>query len=393
MNNYFYWPLMENAIKEEEINAVINLLKFSDKFTKGKRVEEFERKWSEWQGSKYSVFVNSGSSANLILIDALKEKYGWKKGSKIIVPAITWVTNISPIIQLGFEPVFVDVNFNTLSFKLDNLKEELKKNQDVVGIFITHLLGIPSEVEEIRMLCEDKNIKIFEDCCEATGTMIEGVKVGNFGEAGTFSFFFGHHMTTIEGGMISTNDEDLYKLLLLKRSHGLARELPKEDFNKFKNIYKNIDSKFLFLTKGYNVRNTEIAAVIGLEQLKKLNLILDKRNENFKKYYNICEKNSDKLYLIQKKGVSSFSFPFIFKDRKFLEKFKKILEEERIEYRPIISGNLLKQPFLSEYKDFLEKTPIASIIHENGLYLGNNQFIKKDRFEKLIKIFEKLRNE
>jgi len=379
----FYWPLMENAIGEEEINSLINFLKSTNKYTKGEKTREFEQKWSEWQGCKYSIFVNSGSSANLILIDALKELYGWRDKDKIIVPTITWATNVSPIIQNNLFPIFVDVSLKNLSLDIDCLRKEIEKQDNIVGIFITHLLGIPAEIEKIKELCIEKEIKIFEDCCEATGAIKNWKKVGNFGEGSTFSFYFGHHMTTIEGGMICTNNKELYNLLLLKRSHGLARELPEEEFEKIKNKYPEINNKFLFLTHGYNFRNTEIAAVIGLEQLRKLDGIIIKRNKNFEKYYKICEENSEILYLIENKGVSSFSLPFIFKDKKYLDSFKKLLEKEKIECRPIISGNLLKQPFLSEYSGFNDIFPNTDIIHYNGLYIGNNQFIEEDKLDKM----------
>ena len=391
MEKDLYWPLQENSIRKKEINALLDFLKSSDRFTQGSKVKEFEEKWSEWQGCKYSVFVNSGSSANLLLIDSLKELYNWRKGTKIIVPAITWSTNISPIMQNGLEPVFVDVGTDSLSFDINSLKEELNKHDNIAGIFITHLLGIPADIEEIKELCEKKDIKIFEDCCESHGAKINGEKVGNFGEGSTFSFFFGHHITSIEGGAICTNNKELYRLLLLKRSHGLARELPKEDFEKARKDYPGINPSFLFLTTGYNVRNHEMCAVIALEQLKGIDDIIIKRNNNFKRYHKLCEENSDILYLTKKEGVSSFSLPFIFKEKKDLEKFKELLKKERIESRPIISGNLLKQPFLKKYSKEESWFPTADMINDNGVYIGNNQFIGEEQLEKLKEIFKELR--
>lgn len=384
------WPLQKNAISEEEINSLIEFLKSTNRYTQGVKVKEFEKKWSEWQGCKYSVFVNSGSSANLILIDSLKEFYGWGQNDKIIVPAITWATNISPIIQSNLEPVFVDIDLGTLSFDIEDLKKKIIENKNIKGIFITHLLGIPAEVEKIKEICSEKGIKILEDCCEAHGAKIGNSKVGNFGEGSTFSSYFGHHMTSIEGGFVCTNNYELYKLFLLKRSHGLARALPKEDFEKAVKENPEVDSKFLFLTHGYNLRNTELNALLGINQLKKLDKIIEKRNDNFKSYYELCEKNQDKIYKIKKEGISSFSFPFIFKKKEDYIKFKEKLKENLIEFRPIISGNLLLHPFLVKYKEEANNLKNCKLVHENGVYIGNNQFVEKEDFKIINKILEEI---
>ena len=384
------WPLQKNAVSEEEINLLIKFLKSTDKYTQGEKVKEFEKNWSTWQGCKYSVFVNSGSSANLILIDSLKEHYGWKENDRIILPAITWATNISPIIQSNLEPIFVDIDLETLSFDLKDLKRKIEENENIKGIFITHLLGIPAEVATIKEICSEKQIKIFEDCCESHGAKIGDSKVGNFGEGSTFSSYFGHHMTSIEGGFVCTNNYELYKLFLLKRSHGLARALPKEDFEKVAKENPGIDSKFLFLTHGYNLRNTELHAVIGINQLKKLDQIIKKRNENFEEYYELCKKNQERIYLIKKEGISSFSFPFIFKEKEAYTKFKEKLKENSIEFSPIISGNLLMHPFLEKYKEGAKNLKHAKLVHENGIYIGNNQFVKKEDFKIINKILEEI---
>lgn len=389
----FSWPLMGNAIGQEELSAVIQFLSSDKRLTKGENCSKFENLWSKWQGCKYSVFVNSGSSANLIMLDALKELYGWKKGDKIIVPSITWSTNISPILQLGLEPVFVDVNLNNFSFNTEKLEEAINSSEGVVGIFITHLLGFPAPVNKIKSLCYMKNIRIIEDCCEAIGTQINNINVGNFGEAGSFSFYFGHHMTTIEGGMVSTNNQELYNLLLLKRSHGLARELPFEFYENEKQKNKNIHPSFLFLTTGYNFRNHEIPAIIGIEQLKKLDYIISKRNENFGIYQDILKKNQDLLYLFESEGVSSFSFPLVFKEPLHLDYFKKLLKQEKIEFRPIVAGNLLEQPFLSKYSSYLKDTPNATIINNQGIYLGNSQFVTQENLKKLDYLLKKCKQE
>jgi CDP-4-dehydro-6-deoxyglucose reductase, E1 len=390
MEEKFIWPLMENSIQEEEIQALLRFLASNQRFTKGEKSKEFEEKWSEWQGCKYSVFVNSGSSANLIMLDALKELYGWKNGDKIVVPAVTWSTNISPILQLGLEPVFVDINLENISFDLEKLEKVLRVEKDIVAVFVTHLLGFPAEVDKIKRLCKDSNIKLVEDCCEATGATKNNIKIGNFGECGSFSFYFGHHMTTIEGGMVCTNNRPLHNILLLKRSHGLARELSPEYFEIEKAKNPHIDPLFLFSTTGYNVRNHEIPAIIGLEQLKKLDNIIEKRNNNFNLYQKIIRNHSDKLFIHSSEGVSSFSLPFIFKEKQDLEKFKQLLKKEKIEFRPILGGNMLNQPFLENYKHYLENTPNATLVHKQGIYIGNNQFIKEENINRLDNLLNKL---
>ena len=284
----YSWPLQEDVITEEDQKNLIEFINTTKRYTQFTKVKEFESAFSEWQECKYSVYVNSGSSANLLLIDVLKEKYGWDNESEIMVPAITWVTNISPIIQLGLKPVFLDVNISDFSFDYEKMKEKI--TDKTKAIFITHLMGFPSNIRKIKEIIGSRDIKIIEDCCESHGAKLDGIKIGNHGLAGTFSFYWGHHITSIEGGIICTNDEDLYHRFLLKRSHGLARELPKELHESYKNKYPHIDFEFLFLTGGYNFRNTEFNAVLGLSQLKRLNQFIEIRNNNYRKFFELFQK-------------------------------------------------------------------------------------------------------
>ena len=379
----FFWPLQENIVTEEDKGELINFINTTNRFTQFEKVKQFEEVYSKWQGCKYSVYVNSGSSANLILINALKEKYNWKDGDEIIVPAITWITNISPVIQCGLKPVFVDVNFKDFSFDYENLGKEI--NEKTRAIFITHLIGFPADVKKIKEIIGNRDIKIMEDCCESHGATIEGIKIGNHGVASTFSFYWGHHMTTVEGGMLCTDDEELYHLFLLKRSHGLARELPKVLHESYRKKYPEIDFEFLFLTDGYNFRNTEFNAVLGLAQIKKLDNYIQIRNDNYKKFLDICKRYKEELLLTDNPGISSFSLPFILKNSYRKKEFQKKLTEEGIQTRPIISGNLLKQPFLEKYQKDL---PNAEYLHHNAFYIGNNQFVKGERLGKLEKVME-----
>ena len=371
-----YWKLQENILEEKDIGILVDFIKTTKRFTQFDRVKEFEEAWSKWQDCKYSVFVNSGSSANLVIINLMKEKENWKDGDEIIVPAVTWVTNIAPIFQFGLKPVFVDVNLEDFSFDYKRLSEKI--TDQTRAIFVTHLIGLPANITKIKEIIGDRNIKILEDCCESHGAEIDGVKVGNFGDLSSFSFYWGHHMTTVEGGMVCTNDKEIYKQALLKRSHGLARELPQEFHEHYRNEYPDIDFSFLFLTDGFNFRNTELHAVLGSAQIEHLDKYNKIRKDNYQKFLKIIEPFHNHLYHIDKEGSSPFCLPFLLRDANLKGQLQKKLTDSGIESRPIISGNLLRQPFLKGYGNSADFKN-AEIVHQNGFYIGNNQFVDESR--------------
>jgi len=371
-----YWKLQENILEEKDIGILVDFIKTTKRFTQFDRVKEFEEAWSKWQDCKYSVFVNSGSSANLVIINLMKEKENWKDGDEIIVPAVTWVTNIAPIFQFGLKPVFVDVNLEDFSFDYKRLSEKI--TDQTRAIFVTHLIGLPANITKIKEIIGDRNIKILEDCCESHGAEIDGVKVGNFGDLSSFSFYWGHHMTTVEGGMVCTNDKEIYKQALLKRSHGLARELPQEFHEHYRNEYPDIDFSFLFLTDGFNFRNTELHAVLGTAQIEHLDKYNQIRKDNYQKFLKIIEPFHNHLYHIDKEGSSPFCLPFLLRDANLKGQLQKKLTDSGIESRPIISGNLLRQPFLKGYGNSADFKN-AEIVHQNGFYIGNNQFVNESR--------------
>jgi CDP-6-deoxy-D-xylo-4-hexulose-3-dehydrase len=195
-----FWPLQENILEKKDSEELVEFIRSTDRFTQFVKVREFEAAWSKWQGCKYSVYVNSGSSANLIMISLMKQRGGWKDGDEVIVPTVTWVTNISPIFQCGLKPVFVDVNLQDFSFDYDSL--EAKITPKTRAIFVTHLIGFPADIARIKKIIGDRKIEILEDCCESHGAMVGDTKIGNLGVCSSFSFYWGHHMTTVEGGMI-----------------------------------------------------------------------------------------------------------------------------------------------------------------------------------------------
>ena len=224
-----FWKLQNNPYTKKDLKSYSKYLINSEQLTQGEKVKNFEKQFSVWNKSKYSIYVNSGSSANLITVFAAKEYFDWKNGDEIIVPSLTWPTTVTPVLQAGLKPKFVDCNLKDLSISYNDLKKIITKKTK--AIFIAHILGYPANMEKIKKIIKNIKIIILEDCCEFIGAKINNKKIGNFGLAGTFSFYWGHHMTTIEGGMISTNSKKFYELCLLKRSHGFARDLDKKKLN------------------------------------------------------------------------------------------------------------------------------------------------------------------
>ena len=383
------WPLMRNNITLSDRFQLAKFVLTSDRFTNGKKVREFESKWSQWLGSKHSLYVSSGSAANLLLLSAVKELYGLKNGDKVLVPSNTWVTNIAPVIQLGFTPIFCDINTDNFSFCEDDLEYISKTHPDIKLIFVTHLIGFPANNDLYKKLFPDA--LILDDVCESHGCRSsDGSRVGSNSLGATFSFYFGHHISTIEGGMVSTNNDDLYNLLRLKRSHGLARE--SDRYDDYIKLYPDISKQFLFVTDGYNFRNHELGAVLGLSQLKRLDSYIEKRNNNYQLFIDLISKYSDKFKVpVFHSGCSNFCLPLLCKEKEDVDKLKRLFDDNGIEHRPIIGGNLLKQPFLSDYSIVSDKSNLTvDFVHYNGIYLGNNQFIGKKEIDLLDNVLRQL---
>ena len=383
------WPLMRNNITLGDRFQLAKFVLTSDRFTNGRKVREFESKWSQWLGSKHSLYVSSGSTANLLLLSAVKELYGLKNGDKVLVPSDTWVTNIAPVIQLGFTPIFCDINTDNFSFCEDDLEYISKTHPDIKLIFVTHLIGFPANNNLYKKLFPEA--LILDDVCESHGCRSsDGSKVGSNSLGATFSFYFGHHISTVEGGMVSTNNDDLYNLLRLKRSHGLARE--SDRYDDYVKLYPDISKQFLFVTDGYNFRNHELGAVLGLSQLKRLDSYIERRNSNYQLFINLISKYSDKFKVpVFHSGCSNFCLPLLCKEKEDADKLKRLFDDNGIEHRPIIGGNLLKQPFLSNYSIVSNKSNLTvDFVHYNGLYLGNNQFIGKKEIDLLDNVLSQL---
>jgi GDP-mannose 4,6-dehydratase len=373
-----WWRLMDDAITESDKLKLIEFISSTNMYTCGKKVEEFEDAWSKWIGCKHSLFVTSGSTANSLLISSVKEHYNIPDGSKVLVPACTWVTNVSPVFQNNLEPVFCDINLDNYSFDMDNLPTDT----DIRIVFITHLLGLNAPVEALKE--RYPNAIFLEDICESHGVKDCNGKRRGTGTGSTFSFYYGHHMTTIEGGMVCTDNKELYELMRLKRSHGMAKHLLPENYDSVVSKYPHINPKFLFLTDGHNFRNTELNAVIGLEQLKRLDNNIHIRRNNYDHFMNRLSSLRDMFHVpMYDKFNSSFTLPFVCKTREQRNTLINVLDDLSIESRPIVAGNLLVHPFLSKWKDTVE-TPNATILNDNGVYIGNNQSITIDMIDTLF---------
>ena len=384
MSNSF-WSLMEDAVTLSDRLKLAKFILTSSRLTQGVEVKKFEKQWSEWLDVKHSLFVTSGSTANSLLVSAWKELNNVPDGAKVVVPACTWVTNIAPIIQNNLTPVFCDINLKNFSFDITSLLKIAADHDDIRAIFVTHLLGFPADVTDFSQIFP--NADILEDVCESHGAVIPNTKkAGTYDVGGTFSFYFGHHMTTVEGGMVSTNNTELYDLMRMKRSHGLARESTK--FADYAKDYPEIIPQFLFMTDGYNFRNTDIGAVLGQSQLKRLNKNIDIRNENYNQFWGIIKKYENLFYVPENHiRMSSFCFPLICKSKNTYYKLMEQCELYGIEYRPVVGGNLLKQPFLKGYEAYC---PNADILHDRGLYLGNSQFVTYSMINTLESIIKRL---
>ena len=384
------WPLMGETITFTDRLKMAHFVLTAKRFTYGEKVKQFEDDWNKWLGSSYSLYVSSGSTANFLLVAAVMEMYGLKPGDKVLLPACTWMTNVAPIIQLGLTPIFCDVNMQNYSFDLEDAKYISTKHKDIKLIFVSHLLGFSGDNEKLREIFP--HAYVIDDVCESHGcTDRDNVKRGAHSLGATFSFYFGHHMSTVEGGMVSTYSPELYDLMRMKRSHGLARESMKYD--KYAATYPAIDKQFLFVTDGYNFRNHEIPAVLGISQLKRLDDMIFQRRRNYDKYVEIVNSRPDLFYGHQHDVYnSSFCFPFICKSRETMLRMKTAFYDNSIEYRPVVSGNLLAQPFLNGYKMVTKKDVTnADIIHSQGVYIGNNHFINDKDMEFLKEVVKEIK--
>ena len=388
-------PLMYNNISSEDLKAIKRFLKKKNiVLTQSKKIKEFEKKWSKWLGVKYSTFVNSGSSANFITLSILKILNKNKKKNEIIVPTLTWVSDISSVIMNGFKPIFVDINFENLSMNVDQVLKKISKK--TLAVFMTHAQGFNGLNEKLIKNLKRKKIHLIEDVCESHGAKFTNKKLGTFGLISNFSFYYAHHLTTIEGGMICTNNKRVYELSKILRSHGMLRESENKSFeNKIKNKYRNLSPQFIFLYPTLNFRNTEIGAAIGLNQLKQLNRNNSIRSKNFKLFLKLIDgKKYWKNFDIE--GNSNYAFPIILRTKNIKKRdlFEKKLKEKGIEFRRgnAGGGNQLRQPYLKKFSKSLNLKKYKNVdhIHFFGYYIGNYPALKKTKIIAIVNILNNI---
>ena len=374
----------------ETKQALVDFILETDRLSMGEQCLMFEKTFAAKQDREYAVFVSSGSMANLLLIQALLNLGRLKKGDRVGFSALTWPTNVMPLIQLGLIPVPLDCNPETLNVSPKVLRQ---KAWGLQALFLTNVLGFCDDLLEIREICNEHDILFLEDNCESLGSKVGEVLLGNFGEASTFSFFVGHHMSTIEGGMICTNDKELNQALIMARAHGWDRNLSPAEQKKFRNQY-NIDefySRYAFYDLAYNARPTEINGFLGNQQIQYLDEIVEKRVENFGQFLEALQKNDDFLSydLSHMSVVSNFAMPVVCHDEKTSIIYKEKFLNNGIEIRPIIAGNITKQPFYRKYAVENDKCPVSYSVHTNGFYFGNNPEMTTSEISKITKLLKK----
>jgi len=383
------YPLMRNNILREDLDAVIEHLKQDDPIlTNSKNVLKFEKAWSDWLGVKHSVFVNSGSSANLLSMAILKIRF--PEGGEVIVPSLTWVSDISSVLQNGFAPVFVDIDPQTLGM---NTKQILSKiTNKTRAVFLTHAQGFNGLTDELIDGLKKRDIALIEDVCESHGAKHNGIKVGGFGLISNFSFFYAHHMSTIEGGMICTNDDDIYQYARMLRSHGMVREANDESF---KEVYlkdnPDLNPDFIFSFPAYNVRNTEIGGIMGRSQLKRIDSLVDQRTKNQEMFF---EQINPKLYQtdFEFEGSSNYAFNLILNEPapQLMASLSKKLNDNGVEFRrgSAGGGNQLRQPYLQSLlsEAVLKSCPLTDHIHFYGMYIGNFPNLEAEEIKKIATV-------
>lgn len=387
------WPLMRNNIVREDLDSLIEYLKGTDPMlTQSGNVRAFEKEWSEWLGVKHSVFVNSGSSANLITMAALRELRG---GGQVIVPTLTWVSDIASVLQNGFDPVFVDIDERTLGMDVDAVLKKITKKTRAV--FLTHILGYNALNDRLLKGLKKAGVPLIEDVCESHGATFKGKKLGTFGLVSNFSFYYAHHMSTVEGGMVCTDDSEFYEVVRMLRSHGMVREATSAELkDRYKKQYSDLNPEFIFAFPAYNVRSTEINAVLGRTQLKRLDENNERRTANLKLFLEGLDPKKYRTdFAIE--GSCNYAFTLVLKkaDDKLMAAVEKTLHDAKVEFRRGTSGggNQTRQPYLRKLlgKDAWKKFPKVDHVHFYGMYIGNYPDLEHDRIHELCKLLNGVR--
>ena len=390
----YKWPLINDNVSQKDREVLSDFILSNQRLTNGLKVREFEDMWSKWLGTKHSVMVNSGASGNFLSIALVKELYGI---GEVIVPPLGWVSDISSVVQLGMTPVFVDISMDNLSITAENIEKAI--TPQTKAIVLVHCLGFNAINEKILEISKKHNLVLIEDCCEAHGATFKGQKVGSFGDISIFSFYFGHHITTIEGGMVCVNDSNANDIVRLFRSHGMTREGSQELQDNFVRNYPELNPLFTFAVAGFNVRSTEINAVLGIEQMNRIDSNVDKRKHNFKVWLDNLDNH--KFYTeFDVDGNSNFALPLIMK-KGYEDRFninddfsgvRDILDLSGVEYRlgTAGGGNQALQPYLKKYEYRVEgDLTNVNYVHSNSLYIGNHTDLND---EQIINLCKRLNN-
>jgi CDP-6-deoxy-D-xylo-4-hexulose-3-dehydrase len=376
--------LVQDTIDKDDIKHLVEWLSQDEipRLTKGDLTIQLEQKWANKIDTKYSVFVNSGSSAILLALAAYL--YSKKiQNKKIVIPSLSWATDVSSPMLLGMEPIMCDCNLEDLSCDLVHL-EEIFKTESPSSFILVSPLGLVPNMDKIVNLCEKYNVTLFEDVCESMGSKDKGRYLGSFGYASFFSMYFGHHLSTIEGGFINTDDEDYYHLLLMMRSHGWDRDLPEWKQRELREKYSVDDftSLYNFYVPGFNLRATDLQAFIGLRAIDKLDKYSAKRNKNFKQYLEGIKNTDLDILDLQENFISNFAFPIVHKDK---QNIVDKLQKNNIEVRPLIAGDMSKKPMWFE-KYGKQSLPNCELINQYGFYIPNHQKLTEDEINKIINI-------
>jgi CDP-6-deoxy-D-xylo-4-hexulose-3-dehydrase len=387
------WPLMQNNITRADLDSLIEYLRQeSPMLTQSRQVRLFEQEWSAWLGVKYSVFVNSGASANLLTMTALRETFG---PGEVIVPTLTWVSDIASVIQCSFKPVFVDINPRTLG--IDDQQVISRLTPQTRAVFLTHVLGYNALTQRLLDELKARNIPLIEDVCESHGATFNERKLGTFGLMSNFSFYYAHHMTTIEGGMISTDNPDLYETLRMLRSHGMVRESDSAQLKRgYCDKFPDLNPDFIFAFSAYNVRSTEINAVLGRSQLKRLDQNNERRRANLRLFLDNID---PEIYRtdFEVAGSCNYAFTLILKrpDSAFRDKLEQRLRAAKVEFRRGTSGggNQLRQPYVRKLlgDHAFENYPEVDHVHFYGYYIGNYPELERGKILALCAMLNQLR--
>ena len=356
------------------MDRLIAWLQTYPRLTKGEVTLQLEKKWAQWLGTKHAVYVNSGSSANLMMLNVLQLS-GRLKNNKVVVPSLAWATDLAPVLQLNMQPIICDINMQNLAVELNHLETIFQKENPAV-LMLVSVLGFPPKMKEIIDLCKKYEVILLEDNCESLGTKYNNTTLGNFGLMSSFSLYFGHHISTIEGGMVCTNDDEMYRLLKMIRSHGWDRDLSELEQQKLRteNNLDDFDALYTFYVPGFNLRSTDLQAFIGLGQLEKLDRIIELRNLNYLLYRKLLTPNLWAPQIDETHFVSNFCYPIIHPER---NKIVYALRKHNIEVRPLICGSMGTQPMYAKSYGRLE-LPNASIVDKQGCYIPNNHQLTAD---------------